>query len=148
MTDTLRTRWRPYAVFPLRLALAVVFVLAGWGKLTGFQAWTSAVAGLGFPVPTVTAALVAVGEFAGGLGLALGVLARFSAAVHAAIMAVALLVVRLFGGDPAGWRLDLALLAGALTIVLHGPGRPTVWSTFEELGGRLEERVRAAWPRA
>lgn len=140
--DEIRERAGPYALYPIRFGLALVFVLAGWSKLTAFGAWQDAVASLGFPFPTVTAALVLVAELFGGFGLALGVLARFSAAVHAVIMAVALLVVRVFGGSPDGWRLDAVLLAGALAIVINGPGRPTLWSALERVDAGLEARIR------
>lgn len=136
-----RDRAGPYALYPLRLGLALVFIVAGWGKFTAFDAWRDAVASLGFPIPTVLAALVAVGELFGGIGVALGVLARFSAAVHAMIMTTALLVVRIFGDAPGGWELDVALLAGALTVVVNGPGRPTLWTALERLDLSLEERI-------
>lgn len=146
MTGPTREQAAPYALYPLRLGVALVFIVAGWGKFTAFGAWADAIASLGFPIPTVLAALVAVGEFFGGIGVALGVLARFSAAVHATIMATALLVVRIFGDDPSGWRLDVALLAGALTIVVNGAGRPTVWSVLERFDLSPERRVRDVLP--
>lgn len=124
-------RSRPFTLWPLRLGVGGIFILAGWGKFTNFAAWEGAVADLGFPLVTTLALLVAVAEFAGGIGLVLGILTRFSASVHAIIMVTALLVVRILGGSPDGWRLDLALLVGALALVVNGPGRPTLLSVFE-----------------
>lgn len=122
---------RPFALWPLRLGVGGIFILAGWSKFTNFAAWEATVADLGFPFVTTFALLVAVAEFFGGIGLVLGILTRFSASTHAIIMVTALLLVRIFGDSPGGWRLDLALLVGSLALVVNGPGRPTVFSVFE-----------------
>lgn len=146
MLDRLKEGAAPYALYPLRIGLGLVFILAGWSKLMAFDAWQSAVASLGFPLATLLAALVVVGELLGGIGVVLGVLARFSAAVHAVIMVTALLAVRIFGGAPDGWRLDAALLAGSVTIVINGAGRPTVWSVLERADLAVEPRLRQLAP--
>lgn len=124
-------RARPFTLWPLRLGVGGIFILAGWSKFANFSGWEATVADLGFPFVTTLALLVAVAEFFGGIGVVLGILTRFSAGVHALIMGTALLVVRIFGDSPGGWRLDLALLVGSLALVVNGPGRPTVFSVFE-----------------
>lgn len=131
MEEPGRTDPGVYALYPIRLAVASVFIVAGWGKLMNFAAWEAAVVDLGFPMATTTAALVVVGELFGGIGVLLGILTRFSAGVHSLIMVTALVMVRMLGGSPDGWQLDVALLGGALTLVINGPGRPTVFSWLE-----------------
>lgn len=149
MTGSDEASAAPYALYPIRLALGIVFVIAGWGKFAAFGPWRDAVAGLGIPLPTVVAALVAVAELFGGLGVVLGVLARFSAAVLSVIMATALFAVRIFGPwNVEGWRLDALLLAGALTVVVNGPGRPTVWSFLDLEETSAASRARALVPGA
>lgn len=118
-----------FALYPLRLALAAIFIVAGWGKLTAFTPWSDTIASLGFPLPDVTAGLVVIGELFGGIGILLGVLTRFSAATHTVIIFTALLT-RIFG-DPAGWMLDVAVLGGSLALVINGPGRPTITSVLD-----------------
>lgn len=129
MEEPSRTDAGVYALYPIRIAVAGVFIVAGWGKLVNFAAWEAAVVDLGFPMATTTAALVVIGELFGGIGVLLGILTRFSAGVHSLIMMTAL-ATRILGGL-GGWQLDVALLGGALALVINGPGRPTVTSVLE-----------------
>ena len=76
--------------------------------------------------------LVAVGEFFGGAGIALGVLSRFSAAANALVMLGAIQMVHgkvgffmNWTGAQAGegYEFHLVTLAALLPILLAGPGR-------------------------
>ena len=74
------------------------------------------------------ALLIAIGEIVPGILLFVGVLSRLSAGVLAAIMVSAIFIIK----DPAiitgdkGIELDLILLAGALVLVVAGPGRLSI----------------------
>ena len=71
------------------------------------------------------AMLIAIGEIVPGILLIVGVLSRLSSGILAAIMVSAIFIVK----DPAiitgdkGIEFDLILLAGALVLVIAGPGR-------------------------
>jgi len=135
-----------YALWPLRLGLALVFIVEGWGKLADLGATRELMVYFGIPLPAVAGFLVAVAEAFGGLGILLGVLPRFSAAVLAVVMAVAILVARIPGPFFDGWAFDAVLLAGCLTVVLNGAGRPTLASVVREW--RTDRRAAlptAAW---
>lgn len=126
-----------YALFPLRLGLAVIFIAYGWNKFTALAGVTDMFDAWGIPLPAVSAFLVAVAEVFGGLGLLLGVLPRFSAGVLSVVMVTALTVVKIPGPLAGGFDIDLALLVGTLTILLAGPGRPTLGSMVSSPDGSL-----------
>ncbi len=62
-----------------RVLLALVFIVAGWGKLTGFAGAEQMVAMGGFPMPTVFTVLAIIFELGGGLMLLSGFHTRLGA---------------------------------------------------------------------
>ena len=113
------------ALFGLRLMLGVTFIVHGFPKF-GNERFAGVVESFG--LPPEYAIVVAIGEFAAGVLLLPGILSRISASVIAAIMMIAMIVVRnlsTFTGD-GGYELDLALLAAALLVIVAGPGRISV----------------------
>jgi len=131
-SDTdIRDRWKvDSALLVLRVVVGVVFMAHGAQKLfgafggPGLSAVVQMMGPLGY--------LVTIGEFFGGLGLALGVLSRFSAASIAVIMLGAIATVHgkvgffmNWGGQQAGEGFEYHLLAIAALapIVIAGPGR-------------------------
>lgn len=71
------------ALFLLRNVLAVIFIFHGGGKLfglfggPGIEGAAGMMAGLGIPLPTVSATLVGTVEFFGGIALLAGVAVRY-----------------------------------------------------------------------
>lgn len=137
---------RPYALYPLRIGLAFVFVVYGWDKVTDLPGTEAMFEGWGIPFAGVAAVLVATAELFGGLGILLGVLSRFSAAVLSVVMLTAILVVKVPGPLQGGYAIDVALLAGTLTVLVNGPGRPTLWSVLERMDLSVEARLRKRLP--
>lgn len=144
MTDRL-DRAKPFALYPLRLGLAIVFIGYGVNKFADLAGAEAMFDQWGIPLPGITVVLVAVAEVFGGLGLLLGVLPRFSSAVLSVVMLTAMFTVKIPGPLQGGYALDLALLAGTVTILINGVGRPTVWSVLERFDLAPERRVRDAW---
>ncbi len=108
----------------LRIAAGLIFVLHGWGKLTGnpsIEMFAGMVGGLGFPMPMFFAWVVALTEFLGGLALIVGIFVRPAAVLLSIVMLVALGMVKKFA-LPAG-DVELALLSIAVALALVGPGR-------------------------
>jgi putative oxidoreductase len=62
-----------------RILLALMFVTAGFGKLTGFQGTAGYIASAGLPAPELLAALTIVLELGGGLALMAGLGTRWVA---------------------------------------------------------------------
>jgi putative oxidoreductase len=83
-----RLEWLP----PLaaRVAVGLVFVTAGWGKLQNLDRVVEFFASLGIPAPELQAPFVATVELVGGLLLVAGLGTRLVAVPLAATMAVAI----------------------------------------------------------
>jgi putative oxidoreductase len=99
-----------------RLALAQVFIVAGWGKITDLATATENFTGWGIPMPELNAWMVGRIELVGGVLIALGLLTRASAALLASTMVVALLTAHRSQIWPA-----LTLAEGDITDVLPVP---------------------------
>ena len=111
----------------LRIVVGIVFAVHGYEKL--FVQTIPGVTGfftqIGAPLPGVTAPLVSVLEFAGGILLILGVLTPVVAALLAADMVGAIFLVHLANGFSAmngGYEYVLTLLAAAVALALAGSG--------------------------
>lgn len=118
-----------WALVPLRIALGVIFVDAGFGKwnrgIGGTGEWF---ARLGIPLPQAQARLVATVELVGGVMLIVGLLTHWVAIPLAVTMLVAIYISKFKlglpfqGGEVQGYELDVILLAAALTLAVGGAG--------------------------
>src|SRR5260221_1508016 len=115
----------------LRLVVGLALAAHGSQKLFGwFGGYGIAGTGgflesIGFRPGKVMAVISGLGETAGGLGLALGVLTPLSAALVIATMLVAS-SVHIHNGffiTKQGYEYNLVLIAGALALAFVGPGR-------------------------
>ncbi len=113
------------ALLILRIALAIVFIYHGYGKLfggqPGMEMFTGMVGKLGFPLPGLFAYAAALTEFVGGILMLLGVFTGVVGVLMAIVMFVALAFVKKFALPAAD--ADLALMAMAIAVALMGPGR-------------------------
>lgn len=129
-------RLAPAAPVVLRVVVGVVMAVHGWQKLTqmtpaGFGG--GMVADLGVPAPVLVGWAVTLVELVGGIALVAGLLTRVSAVLIALLLAGATLLVKVdlgliapMGAPLPGAELDLALIAGAVGVLLLGPGRPSL----------------------
>ncbi|MFT4299305.1 MAG: DoxX family protein [Aeromicrobium sp.] len=118
-----------------------LFGLFGGGGLAGTAGWFSS---LGFKHGRTAAMLAGIGEIAGGLGLAAGLLTAASAAVFIAVMTTAAIVNHADGGFwsvSKGWELNLYLMVIAGFVAAAGPGR---WSLDAALDLTAYGAVHAA----
>ncbi len=110
----------------LRIAVGVVFLMHGSQKLFvfGFHGVAGMLGGLAFPLPMVSAVVLVLVEFLGGLALILGFETRYASFLIAIDMLVAILAVHLKSGFflPRGFEFAFVLLAASLTLALSGPG--------------------------
>lgn len=118
-----------------RVIVGVIMAYHGYLKLIG---GAGAYAGgmlqpLGVPAPTAVAYLQIFAELAGGILLIVGLLTRLTAGVEAVILVLAIILVKTnigliapMGAPLPGAELDLALIAGFITVILLGPGKPSV----------------------
>lgn len=107
-----------------RVLLALIFIIAGWGKLgagyAGTQQYMESMGVTGALLP-----LVIFAELGGGLGILLGALTRLAAG-GLAVFCVATALI--FHADFANqmqfimFMKNLAIAGGMLALVAHGPG--------------------------
>jgi len=115
----------------LRIVVGIIFVAHGAQKLfgPGFAGVAHMFHGIGIPLPMVSAAIVIIVEFAGGIALVLGIVTRYAAGLLAIDMAVAILKVHLHNGlfaNKGGFEFPLVLLAACIMLMLAGPGSPAL----------------------
>lgn len=112
----------------LRLTVGAVFIYAGWMKLSDMTMVVGMFTNMGLPIPAVFAYLIAVGEFAGGIGIVLGIFTRIAALGMAIIMVGALLLVHVGMGQwDAGTQLVVVLLGANLALAGLGGGSWKLW---------------------
>lgn len=129
-------RFAPAAPVVLRVVVGVVMATHGWQKLTvtGPTAFgESMLTDLGVPLPVLFGWIVTLVELVGGVLLVAGLFARVAAGAVTAVLVGATVLVKLdlgliapAGGALPGAELDLALIAGALGVLLLGPGKPSL----------------------
>ncbi len=121
-------RFRPAAPLVLRVVLGGLFVWHGIDKFdTGISMVEGAFRGWDVPAPGLTAPLTAVVEIAAGTALVLGIGTRIAAMLLSVVSIGALIYVKqdlgIISSTPMpGAELDLALLAGNIALIVHGPG--------------------------
>lgn len=113
-----------------RLLLAVLFLPAGIGKLTGFAGTVGYIASKGLPMPSVGAALALIVEIVGGLALIFGFGTRIAALVLAVFTLAASVFFHNYWGVPAEQAMvqqlmffkNIAVVGGLLVLAAFGAG--------------------------
>lgn len=117
------------AILVGRIFLSLMFILAGYAKLTavaGTAAWFES---LGLPLPTVTTVVSGLVEVIGGLAILVGFQTRIAAIVIALFAAGATLVAHMDFADQMQQLLfmkNLAVIGGLLVLAAGGPGALSV----------------------
>jgi putative oxidoreductase len=121
-----------------RVLLAVLFVPAGFGKLTAFAGTVGYITSVGLPLPQVAAALALVVEIIGGLALLFGFGTRLAAIALALFTLVATFFFHNFWAAPAAEQFvqqlmfykNIAVVGGLLSVAAWGAG---AWSLDAKL---------------
>ena len=111
------------AVTLLRMAVGLIFMAHGWGKVIDVAGTAQNFASLGIPEPHIMVYVAIAGEFVGGLGLLLGFLTRIAALGTMFTMLVAIMAVHMGHGlfaKNGGWEYPLVLALVSLFFVTHG----------------------------
>jgi putative oxidoreductase len=116
-----------------RLLLALLFLPAGIGKLTGFAGTVGYIASAGLPMPQVAAVVALVVEIGGGVALIAGFGTRAAALVLALFTLVASFFFHNYWAVPADQQFmqqllffkNIAVVGGLLTLAAWGAG---AWS--------------------
>ena len=121
------------AMFLGRIFLALLFVVSGVGKITGYAATAALMTSKGLPVVDILLPLTIAVELGGGLLLALGWKARWAAAALFLFLIPTTLIFHQFWGiDPKLVQMqkihflkNVAIMGGMLLVLAIGAG---AWS--------------------
>jgi putative oxidoreductase len=108
-----------------RVLLSLMYILAGYSKLTAIGATAGWFASIGLPVPTVTAVVVGLLELAGGLAILVGFQTRIAALVLAAFTVAATLIAHMNFADMTQFlffQKNFAIVGGFLILAAVGAG--------------------------
>lgn len=109
--------------------MAIIFVMAGIGKLTGAEAMAGYFGALGIPMPGISVYLVGLFEVLAGLALIAGFKTRWVALALAAFTLASALLAHTNFADQTQMIMfmkNLAMTGGFLLIWLHGAGGMSV----------------------
>ena len=122
---------QPVGLLVGRILLALIFIISGFNKLTGFAGTASFMAQHGLPLVPVLLVLSILVELGGGLLIAVGFKARWAAlAIFLFLIPVTLIFHNFWGVEADQMRAqmihfqkNLAIMGGMLYILFNGPGR-------------------------
>ena len=117
-----------------RVLIALLFIPAGFGKLTGFAGAAGYIASAGLPLPQLGAAIAIVVELGLGIMLLVGFKSRLAAIVIAVFTVAAAIFFHNYWAMPAEkayvnqlmFFKNLAIAGGLLLIAAFGPGRYSI----------------------
>ncbi|NHT74471.1 DoxX family protein [Rhizobiaceae bacterium CRRU44] len=112
-----------------RILLSIIFIVAGFGKITNLSGTAGYFAGAGLPVPMVTAVIVSLVELVGGIFILVGFFTRPTAYVLAAFcIATAFIAHFNFAdmGQAINFQKNFAIAGGFLVLAAFGPGALSV----------------------
>jgi len=113
-----------------RIALALIFITSGWGKINNFAGTAGYMANAGVPMAQLLLALTIVIELGGGLMLAVGWKARWAALAFALWLVPVTLVFHAFWSatpdqvqmQTINFMKNVSILGGMLMVFAFGPG--------------------------
>ena len=120
----------PPVVALARVLLALIFIVSGFGKLTGLEGTAGYIASKGLPLPTLLALGAGALEVLGGLALAVGFRARWSALALAVFTLAATVLFHNYWAMPAEQQFvqqlmfmkNLSIVGGLLLVFSLGAG--------------------------
>ncbi|RKG52142.1 DoxX family protein [Acinetobacter cumulans] len=113
-----------------RALLAFIFIIAGWGKLTAYQATQGYMEAMG--VPGGLLPLTILMELGGGIAILLGLQTRLVALGLAGFSIVTALIFHSGAEDSINLMKNLAMAGGFIFLALHGAGKISLDVLFEK----------------
>jgi putative oxidoreductase len=113
-----------------RILMALIFIFAGYGKITGFEGTVGYIASKGLPLPQLAAIGAIIVELGGGILLVLGWQTRLVAAALFIFTAITALFFHNFWAVPPDqaqnqmihFMKNISMMGGQLFVVIHGAG--------------------------
>lgn len=106
-----------------RILMPVLFIVAGWGKITGYAGTQQYMEHMG--VPGFFLPLTILLEFGGGLAILFGLLTRFTAIATAVFTLITAFVFHAdfsVDGNSINFMKNLSIAGGYLLLFITGPG--------------------------
>lgn len=116
-----------------RIFLSILFILAGWAKLTALSDTAGYFASLNIPMPSATALIAGLVELVGGLFILVGYKTRIAALVVALFTLGATLVAHMDFSQAMNVMMtqkNLAIAGGLLALYVAGAGNMSVDNRF------------------
>lgn len=120
----------PTLILVGRVLLAIIFIVGGFGKLTGAEGFAGYLGSLGFPAPLAMAYLTGAFELFSGLAILAGFQTRVVAIALAAFCVATGLLAHL--AEPNVLMKNIALAGGFLVLAGSGAGALAVDKTKRE----------------
>lgn len=125
---------KSYGPFAGRILLALIFVISGFGKITGFEGTVGYIASKGLPVPQLAAIGAIVIELGAGILLVIGWQARWAATALFLFLIPTTLLFHDFwsytGSQAAMQKIqfmkNLAIMGGMLYVMAFGAGSVSI----------------------
>jgi putative oxidoreductase len=124
MSEAQRTFMRSHGILVGRILLGLLFLLAGYNKLTGDGGVSGFAGGLGemgLPLPMLVAWVVVLIEILGGAALILGYRVGLAAGALLVFVLLTLVVVHNSMNDPMFFK-NLSIMGGLIYVMAYGAG--------------------------
>lgn len=119
-TSTLQNS--PALTLIARIFLSLLFIPAGWSKLTSLSGTAQYFGSIGLPMPTITALIVGLLELVAGVAILLGFQTRIAAIVLALFTIGTAIIGHMSPFDQTSFLKNLAIAGGFLILAQHGAG--------------------------
>lgn len=108
-----------------RVLLSLIFIIAGWNKITGFEGTLGYMSSKGLPFTEILLILTIIIELGGGLLILVGWQARWAALAIFLFLVPVTIIFHPFWADPEQFNTffkNLAIMGGMAYIVSYGSG--------------------------
>jgi len=125
-----------WAIMPLRIILGFLYTIHGFKKLKSPERTATLFLKLKIPMPKLSAIIVAILEFFGGIALIIGFATRIVAILLLIEMTIVIYKkITMRKKFTAGYELDIILLAVLIALIIIGAGNLSIDNTFGWLLG-------------
>ncbi|MFC3903313.1 putative oxidoreductase [Acinetobacter marinus] len=107
-----------------RVLIAYIFIVAGWGKITGYEATAGYMQSMG--VPAALLPLTILVEFGGGLAILFGLQTRLAAFGLGVFSVITALIFHGGADDAINFMKNLTMAGGLFFVMLYGAGKISV----------------------
>ena len=132
-------RIRNESLLVARVLIALLFLVFGWGKLTGFSGTVQYMAHTGLPMPTIAAAIAVIMEFFVGVALVVGLFTRpLSLLLAVYTLATAFIAHHYWTmsgmahfENEINFYKNISIIGGLLVLYVAGAGRYSIDAALE-----------------